>query len=173
MSDTDIEMSEKTDDVDSDAASTTSGGSDDSSESDFNFLQRLRRRPIMLICVYCGIIGYGIFGIVFDWLWVSDMLGVEKGLVFGPSDDALVTTLIVIASVGTVSFFFEIADFTKKVYTGEPLFDEDISQVCNNLDTPSNHNNVIHHWVDANFSDVIFRYMYARTCWHFHESVRF
>ena len=99
------------------------------SESDYNFLQRLRRPPLILVCTYCGVIGYSFFSAVFDWLWVSDMLGVEKGLVFGPSSDALVVTLIVVASIGTVSFFFEIADFTMKIYTGEPLFDEDIAQV--------------------------------------------
>ena len=62
-------------------------------------------------------------------LQVSDMLGVEKGLVFGPAGDGIVVTLIIVATIGTISFFFEIADFTKKVYSGEPLFDEDISQV--------------------------------------------
>ena len=125
----DIEMSDKAG-SDADTRSDISGSSSaSSSESDYNFLQRLRRRPLILVCTYCGVIGYGVFGVVFDWLWVSDMLGVEKGLVFGPSSDALVVTLIVVASIGTVSFFFEIADFTMKIYTGEPLFDEDIAQV--------------------------------------------
>ena len=130
MTQVDIEMSAKAG-SDADTRSDISGSSSSasSSESDYNFLQRLRRRPLILVCTYCGVIGYGVFGVVFDWLWVSDMLGVEKGLVFGPSSDALVVTLIVVASIGTVSFFFEIADFTMKIYTGEPLFDEDIAQV--------------------------------------------
>ena len=111
------------------SSEVTSLTSTKSSESELNFLQRLKKRPIILICVYCGIIGYGVFNVAFDWLWVSDMLGVEKGLVFGPAGDGIVVTLIIVATIGTVSFFFEIADFTKKVYSGEPLFDEDISQV--------------------------------------------
>ena len=99
------------------------------SESDYNFLQRLRRRPLILVCTYCGVIGYSVFSVVFDWLWVSDMLGVEKGLVFGPSSNAFVIQLIVIASIGTVSFICDIADFTKKIYTGETAIDEDNTQV--------------------------------------------
>ena len=62
---------EMTGSVKSDATEVSSLTSSQSDESELNFLQRLRKRPIILICVYCGIIGYGIFNVTFDWLWVS------------------------------------------------------------------------------------------------------
>lgn len=92
-------------------------------------LEKLASKPCLLFCMYCGLIGYGVFGITFDWLWARDMLKTDSGLVFGPPRTVTLVFLFLIASVGTVAFVLEMVSFSLKVFKGKPLMDEDISQV--------------------------------------------
>lgn len=108
-------------------------------DEDTPCVTKLANRPCILFCVYCGLIGYGLFSIIFDWLWARDMLLTDSGLVFGPPRTVTLVFLFLIASIGTVAFVLEIVSFSLKVFKGKPLMDEDIAQVCKihfNLNQP-------------------------------------
>ena len=92
-------------------------------------LEKLSKRPCLLFCLYCGLIGYGLVNIAFDWLWVNDMLKTEDGLVFGKPREVTIIFLIIISSIGMIAFIFEMINFSFKVFKGKPLMDEDLAQV--------------------------------------------
>ena len=101
---------------------------DDMDEPD-NVVTKFLRRPVLTVCISIGLVGYGIFNIVFDWLWVDDMLKAQEGLVFGPPSSQIVATLIWIASIGTISFMFEIFNAVWKVVRGVVIVHEDLNQI--------------------------------------------
>ncbi|ELU08411.1 hypothetical protein CAPTEDRAFT_202749, partial [Capitella teleta] len=102
---------------------------EDELEEPDNLIAKFARRPVLTICITCGLVGYGIFNIVFDWLWVDDMLKAEEGLVFGPPSSQITGTLIWIATIGTISFSFEIFNAVWKVLRGNVVVHEDLNQI--------------------------------------------
>ena len=94
-----------------------------------NIVGRFLKRPCLTVCITCGLVGYGIFNIVFDWLWVDDMLKAEKGLVFGPPSSQITGTMIWIATIGTVTFLLEITNAIWKVLRGTVIIHEDLNQI--------------------------------------------
>ena len=85
------------------------------------------------VCIGClflvGSVGIGSLSVIFDWLWVADMLRAETGLVFGPPSISIIVALIVMSSLGTVTYFCENGDKIYKFITGKDIFDEQTEEL--------------------------------------------
>ena len=83
------------------------------------------------IIIVLATMGIGIFNVVFDWLWVSDMLNAESSLVFGQPSDGVIGVMITIATVGTVVVVAESANLIMKTWCDKLIMQENKAQVTN------------------------------------------
>ena len=59
----------------------------------------------MQITMFVIMVVFGLLCVIFDWLWLSDEMTREKGLVFGPADDGILITLFIIVIIGICNIY--------------------------------------------------------------------
>ena len=66
-----------------------------------------------------------------DWLLFAELSKIEIGLVYGPLDEYLVLIFLIICSLSSVAFIFEILNLLRELCTGNPLLDLDLVSAIN------------------------------------------
>ena len=98
-------------------------------DEDPGCVKRFLSHPTTKKVLFVFSVGYGIFSVVFDWLWVADSLNVEKALVFGPMPEDILIVLILVVSIGTISFIIETTNTIVTNCCDKEYVNEDVTSV--------------------------------------------
>lgn len=96
---------------------------------DLTLIQRFSRTRCFVLTSTSLMIIYGILSVVFDWLWVDDMVKAEQSLVFGQPPVYMIVLLVIVAVAGTISFMAEIVNLVETTFFDNELLDGNLSQL--------------------------------------------
>jgi hypothetical protein len=71
--------------------------------------------------------GLNVADLTNDWLLYHDVTAAEEGLAFGPTEDGVRISLLFFSIVGAVVFIFEIINFGRDIFRGNPWMDMDLA----------------------------------------------
>jgi len=76
--------------------------------------------------VFVLIVVLELVDLVSDWLVYADFSQMEKGLVFGPPEDAVIYALLAFSIIGTFTFFLEAVNLWWGMFHENPWLDTDL-----------------------------------------------
>ncbi|XP_011435497.3 uncharacterized protein [Magallana gigas] len=88
---------------------------------------QMRNNRAVQIFVFFVMVGLNIADLTNDWLLYHDVDAAEEGLAFGPTEESVRIALLFFSITGAVIFLFEIINFGKDIFSGNPWLDMDIA----------------------------------------------
>ena len=84
------------------------------------------KNPTCRKVVFVLIVVLELTDLVSDWLVYADFSQMEKGLVFGPPEDAVIYALLAFSIIGTFTFFLEAVNLWWGMFHENPWLDTDL-----------------------------------------------
>ena len=82
----------------------------------------LKFKVFVFLLVFC----LDAVDLISDWLLYSDVAKTERGLVYGPPEEALVWSLLAFSIVGSLTFTFEVINLWWEIFRNNPWIDSDL-----------------------------------------------
>lgn len=73
---------------------------------------------------------FDVSDVITDWSLFKDVLQIEPGLVFGPTEPNIVYALLAFSAVGTITFTVEIFNVWLEIFFHSPVLDPELLSVC-------------------------------------------